>query len=214
MIDEEIFQFDQEPCSSALVYDEVPDTRKSVAPPPSPEEIRKNYCSGSSTIAMEQLARKLNSLNEPRFEDLVRPRAETISTLPSFSFQQDFVSSNFFGLYKSTTVEDEDEDEDEMECEDSAYTSEGISINQLSHQPYNELGSCDQSPVNVDSIPIMMGGFQSECYKMNSLKRRTNDNNPYPMAGSQRNDISKKSRSTRTGPPILLFSHLSQSAPR
>lgn len=242
MCDEDIFHFEEEPsASTSFDYNDfsvgspersglcLPESGGfcASAPPPSPEGIRKSY-SCERSLAMEQLARKLSILDDeleadhPTVPVIVRPRAETISTLPTFRdreqfFQANFMSvnsSNFFGMYKSGQ-----DDEDDMECEDAFNDRPfSLSIRQDFTSSYTQSGSCDPSPAgDHDHIPFMMGGIQSECYKMNSMKRRTNEkltSSPYPLPGQECTDISKRSRSARSSPPYVLFSHLSQSAPR
>ena len=237
MCDEDIFHFEEEPsASTSYDYDEScitsPDRGGmcASAPPPSPEGIRKSY-SAERNIAMEQLARKLSVLDSEvesthtTVPVIMRPRAETISTLPTFQerdefFQPNFMSlntSSFFGMYESRR--EQHDDDDDMECEDS-YPDRpfSLSIRPDFSNPFNQAGSCDPSPAGEDEhIPFMMSGIQQECYKMNSLKRRTNDklaSGPYPLPGQECSDISKRSRSARSSPPYVLFSHLSQSAPR
>lgn len=240
MCDEDIFHFEEEP-SASTSYNDNDDSclaspsdrggKCGSAPPPSPEGVRKSY-SAERNIAMEQLARKLSVLDDeiepshPSVPVIMRPRAETISTLPTFRerdqfFQPNFMSlntSSFFGMYESHR--EEVDDDDDMECEES-YSDRpySLSIRPEFNNPYNQAGSCDPSPAGEhEHIPFMMSGIQQECYKMNSLKRRTNDklsSGPYPLPGtSECSDISKRSRSARSSPPYVLFSHLSQSAPR
>ena len=239
MCDEDIFNFEEEPSASTsyngnysgVIANSNRGGMCASAPPLSPEGVRKSY-SAERNLAMEQLARKLSVLDKEELESahpsvpvIMRPRAETISTLPTFRerdefFQPNFMSLNtsrFFGMYESSR--EEDDDDDDMECEDS-YPDRPFSLNFRPdfNIPYNQAGSCDPSPAGEhDHIPFMMSGIQPECYKMNSLKRRTNDklsNSPYPLPGQECNDISKRSRSARSSPPYVLFSHLSQSAPR
>ena len=242
MCDDEIFNFEEDPCTSSFQYEEPtfiqPDNVSARAPPPSPEGLRKQVLPGKH-ITMDQLAKELSSLRDPDFPQTnsVRPRAETISTIPLFQdshtrefFQHKFMSiesQGYFGCFKS-----QDYEEDEMECEDSfqaqmniphsLHIPNSLNIRAEFEGPFNPFtpgGSCDPSPVSADNhhIPFVMGGISSDGFKKNSLKRRTNDkllNSPYPHPGQECSDISKKSRSARSSPPFILYSHLSQSAPR
>lgn len=231
MCDETIFNFEEERPVS-YEYDEAScspsDTR---VPPPSPEGQRKGHVS-ENKIIMEQLTLKLNYLSETNCSNppvIIRQRAETISSIPMFSgreqlFPRSFMSlnsQNIFNLCKSHTIDTDDSEE--MDCENSYSENDPrFKSHSLSIRPeftFTPSDSCEQIPDtnNIDHLPFIMGGIQPEGYKMNSLKRRTNEkllNGPYPMPGQECSDISKRSRSARSSPPFVLYSHLSQSAPR
>ena len=234
MCDETIFNFEEErPVPNS--YEDAncspsdTDLLRSSAPPPSPECHRKSLF-GEKNMIMEQLTLKLNCLSESNCSTppvIIRKRAETISSIPMFlgreqMFPHNFMSlnsQNIFGLCKSHAIDTDDSEE--MECENS-YSDSHFQADSLGIRPefaFTPSDSCEQIPVNnnIDNLPFIIGGLQPEGYKMNSLKRRTNDkllNGPYPMPGQECSDISKRSRSARSSPPFVLCSHVSQSAPR